>query len=399
MHARSKHWTHRIDWVLLLALIGLASIGVAFIYSAASVHGIADPEHWFQHRFVRQIFACVLGFGFAVGVCFVDYHLIARWSMLFYWGAIIALLVVLFFDPIHGARRWLSLGPIRLQPSEFSKIATICALGHFLSRPLDELRLPSLFFQTLGLIGLPFCLILIEPDLGSSLVLIPVGLVMMFIAGIPKIYLARLVSGSLLVLSLVVVDTLFFPKLLPVVQLEEYQKNRLRVYFGMSFAPPNATQAEKRKADREEREFSYNVNQALISVGSGGMTGKGWCLGTQNALGYLPKPVAHNDFIFSVIAEEWGFLGSMTVLLLNGVVIIQGLRIASQARDRMGKVIATGVVMLWFSHVFINIGMNIRLMPVTGLPLPLLSYGGSSALSFMMAMGLLQNVKIYKRNY
>ena len=203
----------------------------------------------------------------------------------------------------------------------------------------------------------------------------------------------------MIVMLLVVADTLFVPKLLPMVQLEEYQKNRLRVYFGMSFAPPDATPTEKREADLEERKFKYNVDQALISVGSGGMTGKGWCQGTQNALGYLPKTVAHNDFIFSVIAEEWGFLGSMTVLLLNGVVIIQGLRIASQARDRMGKVIATGVVMLWFSNVFINIGMNIRLMPVTGLPLPLLSDGGSSALSFMMAMGLLQNVKLYKRNY
>jgi rod shape determining protein RodA len=264
---------------------------------------------------------------------------------------------------------------------------------------LDELRVPSLFFQALGLIGLPFCLILIEPDLGSSLVLIPVGLVMMFVAGIPRTFLSRLVGGAALVMVLVVIDTLFYPKLLPVVQLEEYQKNRLRVYFGMSFAPPDATPTEKRNAEVEKRRFTYNVDQALISVGSGGMTGKGWCQGTQNALGYLPKTVAHNDFIFSVIAEEWGFLGSMAVLCLNAVVVIQGLRIASQARDRMGRVIATGVVMLWFSHVFINIGMNIRLMPVTGLPLPLLSDGGSSALSFMVAMGLLQNVKLYKRNY
>ncbi|MBT5926608.1 MAG: rod shape-determining protein RodA [Verrucomicrobia bacterium] len=399
MNTHSNHWTHQIDWVLLLALIGLASIGVAFIYSAASVHGITDPTHWYQHRFFRQILACLLGFGFAFGVCLVDYHLIARWSMLFYWGAIAMLLLVLFTEPVHGVQRWISFGPIRLQPSEFAKIATICALGNFLSRPLDELRVPSLFFQSLGLIGLPFCMILIEPDLGSALVLIPVGLVMMFIAGIPKVFLARLVSGSFILILLVVVDTLFFPKLLPVVQLEEYQKNRLRVYFGMSFASSDATPEEKRRADWEERNAKYNVDQALISVGSGGMTGKGWCQGTQNALGYLPKKVAHNDFIFSVIAEEWGFLGSMTVLLLNGIVIIQGLRIASQARDRMGKVIATGVVMLWFSHVFINIGMNIRLMPVTGLPLPLLSDGGSSALSFMMAMGLLQNVKLYKRNY
>ena len=399
MNAPYNRWNQHVDWVLWLALAGLAVIGLAFIYSAASVHGLSDPQQWYQHRFVKQMFALGLGLVLAGALCLVDHHLIARWSLVFYWASIILLLLVLLFDPVYGARRWISLGPIRLQPSEFAKIATICALGNFLSRPLDELRVPSLFFQALGLIGLPFCLILIEPDLGSSLVLIPVGLVMMFVAGIPRTFLSRLVGGAALVMVLVVIDTLFYPKLLPVVQLEEYQKNRLRVYFGMSFAPPDATPTEKRNAEVEKRRFTYNVDQALISVGSGGMTGKGWCQGTQNALGYLPKTVAHNDFIFSVIAEEWGFLGSMAVLCLNAVVVIQGLRIASQARDRMGRVIATGVVMLWFSHVFINIGMNIRLMPVTGLPLPLLSDGGSSALSFMVAMGLLQNVKLYKRNY
>lgn len=399
MNAPYNRWNQHVDWVLWLALAGLAVIGLAFIYSAASVHGLSDPQQWYQHRFVKQMFALGLGLVLAGALCLVDYHLIARWSLVFYWASIILLLLVLLFDPVYGARRWISLGPIRLQPSEFAKIATICALGNFLSRPLDELRVPSLFFQALGLIGLPFCLILIEPDLGSSLVLIPVGLVMMFVAGIPRTFLSRLVGGAALVMVLVAIDTLFYPKLLPVVQLEEYQKNRLRVYFGMSFAPPDATPTEKRNAEVEKRRFTYNVDQALISVGSGGMTGKGWCQGTQNALGYLPKTVAHNDFIFSVIAEEWGFLGSMAVLCLNAVVVIQGLRIASQARDRMGRVIATGVVMLWFSHVFINIGMNIRLMPVTGLPLPLLSDGGSSALSFMVAMGLLQNVKLYKRNY
>jgi rod shape determining protein RodA len=399
MNGHSNRWIYQVDWVLLLALTGLAVIGVSFIYSAASVHGITDPQYWYQHRYVRQIAAFLLGLGLATAICLVDYHLIARWSMVFYWVTILFLLIVLFQEPVHGARRWISLGFTKLQPSEFAKIATICALGNFLSRPLDELRVPGIFFQALGLIGLPFCLILREPDLGSSLVLIPVGLVMMFVAGIPRMFLSRLLGGATLLVLLVIVDALFFPKLLPVMQLEEYQSNRLRVYFGMSFAPKDASPADKRKADLEERKFKYNVEQALISVGSGGLTGKGWCQGTQNALGYLPKTVAHNDFIFSVIAEEWGFLGSMTILMLNAVVIFQGLRTASRARDRMGMVIATGIVMLWFSHVFINIGMNIRLMPVTGLPLPLLSDGGSSALSFMLAMGLLQNIKLHKRNY
>jgi len=249
------------------------------------------------------------------------------------------------------------------------------------------------------MIGLPFALILIEPDLGSSIVLIPVGLSMMFMAGIPRRYLFRLLAGAALLVSLVLVDALYYPRLIPVFQLEDYQTNRIRVYLGMPFAAPDASPSERRKADFEERRFTYNVDQALISVGSGGWRGKGWCEGTQNALGYLPKKVAHNDFIFSVIAEEWGFLGSVSVVILHGMIILRGLVIAAMARDGLGRVLAVGLTMLLFTHVFINIGVNIRLLPVTGLPLPFLSAGGSSAISFMMALGLLQNIKRHQRNY
>jgi rod shape determining protein RodA len=139
------------------------------------------------------------------------------------------------------------------------------------------------------------------------------------------------------------------------------------------------------------------VEQALISVGSGGLTGKGWRQGQQIALGYLPPGASHNDFIFSVIAEEKGFLGSVVVLSLYAVVLFSGIRIATQARDHLGRLLAVGVVALLFSHVFVNIGMNIRLMPVTGIPLPLLSYGGSSVLCSLVAAGILQNVHLYHR--
>ena len=157
--------------------------------------------------------------------------------------------------------------------------------------------------------------------------------------------------------------------------------------------------AEMQRLRQRQLDDAYNVRQALISVGSGGLVGKGWRQGTQNALGYLPRAVAHNDFIFSVIAEESGFVGSVIVLTLYGAVLFVGIRIAGQARDRLGKLMAVGVVALIFSHVFINIGMNIRLMPVTGVPLPLLSYGGSSVLVSLIAMGLLHNVHTYRRTY
>jgi rod shape determining protein RodA len=172
------------------------------------------------------------------------------------------------------------------------------------------------------------------------------------------------------------------------------------VYFGRDYtAQPGASKMKIEQLRKQQFDDSHNVRQALISVGSGGVTGKGWRQGTQNALGYLPRAVAHNDFIFSVIAEEKGFVGSVTVLALYGVVLFTGLRIAGQARDRLGKLLAVGVVTLFFCHVFINIGMNIRLMPVTGVPLPLLSYGGSSVLGSLIAMGLLQNVCIYRKAY
>ena len=167
----------------------------------------------------------------------------------------------------------------------------------------------------------------------------------------------------------------------------------------MDGAAQHASLAQRAEARRALRNYSYNVEQALISVGSGGPFGKGWRQGTQSSLGYLPRAVAHNDFIFSVIAEEKGFLGSVTVLTLYSVVLFTGIRIAGQTRDRLGKLMAVGVIALWFSHVFINIGMNIRIMPVTGVPLPLLSYGGSSVLSSLIAAGILQNVYMYRRAY
>jgi rod shape determining protein RodA len=298
-----------------------------------------------------------------------------------------------------GARRWFDLGFFSLQPSEFAKLAFILAQAHFLSRPVEELRVLLTFWKSIGLMLLPFVLILKEPDLGSALVLLPTGLAILFVAGIPHRYLVRLLGGVGLLGALFVADVLFMPTRFQI-KLEDYQRRRLLVYFDKADSPPaGASKADRERLCKQQLDDSHNVRQALISVGSGGLTGKGWRQGTQNALGFLPRPVAHNDFIFSVIAEESGFVGSVIVLTLYGVVLFSGIRIAGQARDRLGKMMAVGVVALLFSHVFINIGMNIRIMPVTGVPLPLLSYGGSSVLGSLIAMGILQNVYIYRKAY
>jgi len=231
---------------------------------------------------------------------------------------------------------------------------------------------------------------------------LPTGLVMMFVAGTPRRYLLRLLGAVGLLAVLFLADILFMPAGRWQIPMQPYQRDRLLVYFGRDythFAPPDATPAELQRLRDEQLNDEYNIRQALISVGSGGLTGKGWRQGTQHALGYLPRDVAYNDFIFSVIAEEEGFVGSVIVLALYAVVLFTGLRIAGQARDRLGKLVAVGVVTLLFSHVFINIGMNIRIMPVTGIPLPLLSYGGSSVLGSLIAVGLMQNIHIHRKGY
>lgn len=391
----------RIEWPLVLAVVALMVLGALFVASATlGGEGLAGTP-WLKRGYVRQMIWYALGSGLAVLVCVRDYRWLSRWAMVVYWLAILLLIAVLIpsigSTQGWGARRWIALGPFQFQPSEFAKIAFIFALASYLSRPAPELASPSLFLRSLGLSVLPFVLILREPDLGSALVFLPVGLVMMFAAGIPTRYLLRLVGGGALLAGLLVVDLLWAPVDWQVIQLEPYQKRRLMVYFGKSLVPSNATETERARALREYRDAAHNVEQALISVGSGGLTGKGWRQGTQNALGYLPRAVAHNDFIFSVIAEESGFVGSVTVLALYAGVLFTGIKIASQARDRLGMLLAVGVVALFFCHVFVNIGMNIRLMPVTGIPLPLLSYGGTSVLCSLIAAGLLQNVHLYRQ--
>jgi rod shape determining protein RodA len=395
----------KLDRLQLVALAGLMCLGVAFVFSATMANQGASTLPWFDQSWVRQIVWYALGLGAGAALCLVDYHTLARWSLVAYAATIFFLVIVLvphIGSMRFGARRWIDLGIFQFQPSEFAKLAFILAAAHFLSRPADELKQPAVFWKGIGLIMLPFALILKEPDLGSALVLLPTGLMMMLVAGTPRKYLLQLVGGVGLVAVLFLADILFMPPGRWQVPLQEYQRDRLMVFFGRDythFAPLNATPAELQRLRQKQLDDEYNVRQALISVGSGGPFGKGWRQGTQNALGYLPRAVAHNDFIFSVIAEEEGFVGSVIVLTLYAVVLFTGLRIAGQARDRLGKLVAVGVVTLIFSHVFINIGMNIRIMPVTGVPLPLLSYGGSSVLCSLIAVGLMQNVHIHRRGY
>jgi rod shape determining protein RodA len=393
------------DWLQLAAIAGLMLVSVAFVYSATLANSANGDLPWYNQTWVRQIIWFGLGLGIAAALCVVDYHSLSRWANVVYWLMILCLIAVLIphIGTVRfGARRWIELKVFQFQPSEFAKLAFIMAGASFLSRPPEELAQPKNFWKAIGLMMLPFVLVLKEPDLGSALVLLPTGLVMMIVAGTPRRYLVRLLASVGLLGTLFTADLLFAPPSWQVVHLEDYQRNRLLNFFGRSytdFAPPTATSAELQRLRQQQLNDAYNVRQALISVGSGGPFGTGWQRGPQNVLEYLPRAVAHNDFIFSVIAEEKGFVGSVTVLTLYAVVLFTGLRTAGQARDRLGRLLAVGIVALIFSHVFVNIGMNIRIMPVTGVPLPLLSYGGSSVLCSLLAVGLMQNIHIHRKGY
>ena len=311
-----QHHESRVDRLQIAALCGLMLLGALFVYSATMVSESAQLAPWYSQGWFRQIVWYILGTGVAAAVCCVDYHTLARWSMIAYWATVFLLVAVLVFGTVRfGARRWFDLGFFSLQPSEFAKLAFILAQAHFLSRPVEELRVLLTFWKALGLMVLPFMLILKEPDLGSALVLLPTGLAMMFVCGTPRRYLVRLLGGVGILGALFLVDVLFAPPNWQI-KLEDYQRRRLMVYFGKDYAPANASKADRERLRKQQFDDSHNVRQALISVGSGGLTGKGWRQGTQNALGYLPRAVAHNDFIFSVIAEEKGFVGSMIVLTL-----------------------------------------------------------------------------------
>jgi len=391
----------RVDKLQLSALLGLMAVGVAFVYSATMIGEKAMELPLYDQLWLRQMVWYAVGVGVAGVLCLVDYRSLSRWSYLIYWLTMLMLVLVLVphvGSVRFGARRWFDLHVFQLQPSEFAKLAFIFAQAHFLSRPPEELKLPGNFWKSIGLMMLPFVFILKEPDLGSALVLVPTGLAMMFVAGTPRRYLFQLCGGVGLLGLLLLADVLFAPKQYRI-PIQEYQRQRLQVYFGTSFAAENASEEEKAAGRRLRDTKSYQVRQALIAVGDGGFWGRGWRQGKQTALQFLPPGAAHNDFIFSVIAEEKGFVGSLVVLTLYAVVLFTGIRIAGQARDRLGKMIAVGVVTLIFSHVFINIGMNIRIVPVTGIPLPLLSYGGSSVLGSLIALGMLQNVYMYRKVY
>jgi rod shape determining protein RodA len=299
----------------------------------------------------------------------------------------IALLVAVFAvgEVVKGARRWISLGPMKLQPSELAKIAAILLLARYLAaRDMSEnwrrLVIPLL------IIFLPMALILKQPDLGTALVFVPVLLAMLWVSGVKAKHMLALV-----VIGLALVPAAW------VYGLKDYQKARLVVFLDpenpnrvMKKFVPSDRVADMKKVD------SYHLIQSQIAVGHGGLTGKGYGRGTQNTLGYLPEK--HTDFIFGVVAEEWGFIGASLLMLLFFALIYIIFSIAAKTGDAFSKFTAVGVGAMFFTHVAVNTGMTVGLAPITGVTLPFLSYGGSSALTFFIALGLAAGAYRHRRD-
>ncbi len=352
----------RMDPLFLFVIAVLITAGIAFIYSA-SVRGLDAPLSALAQR---QMVWALAGLGFFVLAVAADYRRVGEAAWVAYAACLLLLVLVLVMGKkVYGAYRWLNLFGIQIQPSEFAKLGTILALARYLSEPGRDLTHPRALFMALLITAVPYMLIFLQPDLGTASTLLPVAFAMMFVAGVPLRYLLLLAGLG----ALAAVPGWFV--------LGDYQRERVLVFFDPGRDPLGS---------------GWNSIQSSIAVGSGGWWGKGFMNGTQNILGFLPRTVAPTDFIFSVMAEETGFVGSSLLLLLFAGLLGGCARAAHVARDEMGRLLAAGVATLLFCHVFVNLAMTVGLVPITGLPLPLISYGGSFMMCTMAALGLVQSV-------
>lgn len=349
---------YHVDWLLIGAVLSICAMGLAMIYSTT---GGAGSVYW------TQVYALGLGLiGMAIAVS-VDYRSLADKSHWLFLGILILLVGVLFIGSVRGgSRRWIDLGPFNLQPSEFAK----AALALMLAKMLGEERRSALQNTDLliaaALTAVPFLLILRQPDLGTAATLLPILLVVAFVAGLPMRYIY---VGALVAVLAAPIAYKF--------ALQDYQRERISTFLDPSSDPKGA---------------GYQQIQARITVGSGGAWGKGFMGGTQGQLRFLP--VAHNDFIFSVLAEEQGLAGVLAALGLYLFVILRALDAARLAKDRLGAYLVLGVLSSFTFQVIYNITMSAGLAPVKGLTLPLMSYGGSSMIATLVGFGLILNVRM-----
>jgi rod shape determining protein RodA len=356
--------------IILLIVIGLFAISSAVEINRVDSSGLTYLK--------TQIIAAILGIILAIFIQFFDYRIFKEYYQLIFGSTIIVLIMThIFGSNISGGRRRIDLGLINFQPSEITKIVFILVLATILDQNKDfddlkELIIPFIYFL------IPFSLIILENDLGTALVLLAIFIIMLFVAGVNRKFLYVIFGGGFLSVVLVITSHLFFGTPLPF--LKDYQLNRL-----IAFINPNI----------DPQGIGYNIIQSKIALGSGQFTGKGLFGGTQNQLNFLPEK--HTDFIFSVIGEEFGFIGAFVVIVLFFILIWQLFNIAVQAKDNYGRLVVSGIIAMFFFHIVENIGMTMGLMPITGIPLPFISYGGTSMVTSIIAIGIALNINIRKK--
>lgn len=376
----------RQNWWMTAAIVALLAVGVLFIHSAT--HLRADRTRFLD---VQQLRWALVGMAVYWAALCLDYRRLRDGAWAFYGLAVALLIAVLVVGvKIYGARRWLMAFGMVVQPSELGKLAVIVALATWLAAR-GRAAAPPPLWKAFAMAALPMALILKEPDLGTALVFVPITLAMLFTGGASwRPLLALIVAGALAVSA--VLALVMLPELLGVrkerqeaffsrIGLSNYQRDRIEVFV---------------RPDSDPLGAGWNRRQSEIAIGSGGLWGRGYMQGRQNLLGFLPRTVSPTDFIFAVIAEETGFAGAAALLGLYVVLLGCGLLTALRAPDLMGRVLCTGITTLIFSHVFINVAMTGGLLPVTGIPLPLVSYGGTFLVSTLFTLGLVQSVHVRK---
>lgn len=358
-----RRLVQNFDWLLLALILVISAIGLVNLYSA----GFNRTPEGSTPIYVKQLYWFLVGLGVMFLTLFYDYRHLERLAYpLYLAGMVLLLLVMVAGKTVSGSKRWLVLGPVSFQPSEFLKIALILVLARFWNQRLKPgpLSFRDLLWP-LFLILVPAVLIARQPDLGSAILVTLVGGSLVLLGGVNGRTLAW--GGAAVLLAV--------PSAWPF--LREYQRQRL-----LTFLDP----------ERDPLGSGYHIIQSKIAVGSGQFWGKGFLQGTQSQLHFLPEQ--HTDFVFSVFAEEWGFVGSGVVVLLYLLLILWGLVIARHCKDCFGQMLAIGVTALLFWQIFINLCMVTGLLPVVGIPLPLFSYGGSSLITTMLALGLLLNLRM-----
>ncbi|NUQ36377.1 MAG: rod shape-determining protein RodA [Caldilineales bacterium] len=357
-----RNW-RRFDWPLLLAIILLSTYGIFMIASAVQ----GDPELLGYPQ--RQIGYLVAGMALMFVVASFDYALLGSFTAVFYAGVLVLLaLVGLIGQNLFGAQSWiLFLGLFPIQPSELAKVALALALAQYLAARQEQMGDVRTILAALAIMAPVLVLVFLEPDLGTAIVLAVQGGILFLAAGLR---VRHLLAGGVAGLAL---GPLFWQL------LADHQRTRLLIFLDPTADPDSY----------------FNVDQALVSVGSGGLLGKGYGMGTQSQLHFLR--VRHTDFIFSVTAEELGFVGALVMVALLLFIILRLWRIAEQARDPFGRLLAAAIAGILLFQTAVNIGMNMGLVPVTGLPLPFVSYGGNAMLSLFLLVGLAQSVAMRKK--